>query len=352
VSSIDSPKSVRPGEELDRAALGHYLEKTFGASSNASSELEIEQFRGGHSNLTYLLKFGGREMILRRPPVGSKVATAHDMGREFRVLSALSAHYPKAPKPLAHEEDHDIIGASFYLMERVRGVILRRKVPAGLELSESACNTLCENLIATLAELHCLDYGAIGLGELGRPNGYVERQVTGWSKRYLKSQTDEIPEATSVAEWLASNQPSGDRAGLIHNDFKFDNLVLDPSSLDVIGILDWEMSTVGDPLMDLGTSLSYWVEASDPAPMIELAFAPTAKPGMWTRAQLLTRYQELTGETVDAPRFYYVFGLFKLAVIVQQIYYRYAKGLTQDPRFATLGQAAQVLLIHAAQSLE
>ena len=347
-SGVDRAGSVRDGEELPSEALSAYLAGVLGNSA----DLTIEQFRGGHSNLTYLLRYGDRDVVLRRPPVGSKVATAHDMGREYRVLSALAENYNKAPRPIAHCTDESVIGAPFYLMERVKGIVLRRKPPKGLDLEPQTCSRLCENLVDTLAELHSLDYKAIGLGELGRPAGYIERQVTGWTKRYEKSKTDDIPDARSVARWLDENMPTTTRAALIHNDFKFDNLVLDPESLEVVGILDWEMSTVGDPWMDLGTMLCYWVEAGDPPPMIHLAFAPTARPGMWTRAALIDRYQQRTGAAIEAPLFFYAFGLYKTAVVVQQIYYRFAKGLTTDERFATLGQAAQLLLAQAAAAIE
>lgn len=342
-SVIDSPTSVRSGDELPIEPLASYLNSLFGRVA----DLSVKQYRGGHSNLTYLLTHGDKEMILRRPPVGSKVATAHDMSREFKVLSALSGSFGKAPEPILFCEDEEVIGAPFYLMERLSGIVLRRKPPPDLTLDPATCGKLCEHLVDALAELHSLPFAELGLGELGRPDGYVERQVGGWTKRYQKAKTSELAEADRVAAWLAENQPSSSRASLIHNDFKFDNLILKPETFEVAGILDWEMSTVGDPLMDLGTSLSYWIEASDPPDMRALAFAPTELPGMWSRAEIIARYEQRTGTRVKGPLFYYVFGLFKLAVIVQQIYFRYAKGLTSDKRFAGLGRAAEVLLSHA-----
>lgn len=347
----DRPGRVREGEELPLEPLRDFLDKTLGAGAGA--DLEVEQFPGGHSNLTYLLRCGGRELVLRRPPFGSKVKSAHDMGREHRVLSALSPSYPLAPKTIAFCDDVAVIGASFYLMERVVGVILRRDPPAGTELGPSRCATLSRTLIDTLAELHAIDYQAVGLGELGRPVGFVDRQVSGWTARYTKAQTDDIDAIEQVAAWLADNKPSGTRAALIHNDFKLDNIVLDPDDLGAVrGILDWEMCTVGDPWMDLGTSLCYWVEADDPPECRELRFGPTTYPGMWTRRQLVDRYQERSGTAIDNPLFFYAFGLFKTAVVVQQIYYRYAKGLTKDPRFARLGPAAGVLASQAARAIE
>jgi aminoglycoside phosphotransferase (APT) family kinase protein len=245
-------------------------------------------------------------------------------------------------------------------MERITGLILRRKPPDGFELDEARADTLSRTLIDTLAALHRIDFAAIGLGDLGRPEGYIERQVNGWTERYREAQTDEVAEIDEVAAWLAAELPARvvdrrlgpARAALIHNDFKYDNMVLDPETLEVRGILDWEMSTVGDPWMDLGTALCYWVEAGDEPGIRGLAFGPTAAPGMWTRAQLLDRYREITGDEIDRPLFYYVFGLFKLAGVVQQIYVRYVRGHTRDPRFAAFGHAVVMLARQAAQAIE
>lgn len=330
---IDQTRPVREGEELDTAVVGEFLRGIVGGDG----KVEIEQFPGGHSNLTYLIRYGGSELVLRRPPFGSKVKSAHDMGREYRVLSKLSAAYDKAPAPIAHCTDTDVIGAEFYVMERIRGVVIRKNPPPGVELDPKTATALCEVLVDTLAELHGLDYEAIGLADLGRPAGYVERQVTGWTKRYTGSQTDDIAEIERVATWLADNLPTDSRASLIHNDFKFDNLVLDPEDLTrVIGILDWEMSTLGDPLMDLGTSLAYWVQADDAAPLQEFRFGPTNYPGMLTRSQVVDRYRQASGRDITSVLFYYCFGLFKSAVVAQQIYYRFKQGLTKDPRFAQM----------------
>ncbi len=322
---VDEPKPIRPGEELDIAALTAYLERELGAHGAVS----VEQFPGGHSNLTYLVHHGDREHVLRRPPFGSKVKSAHDMGREVAVLSKLAPVFDRAPRVIAYESTGDVLGAPFYLMERRRGVILRGTLPAGIDVPRA-----CELLVDTLVDLHAVDYQAAGLGELGKPAGYVERQVRGWSERYVGSQTDDIPAMTEVAAWLAAHKPGESGAALIHNDFKFDNVIFDPSFERVTGVLDWEMATIGDPLMDLGGTLSYWVQADDAAVFQMPVFGVTSKPGMWKRADVARRYFERSGRRTDLLVFYYAFGLFKTAVILQQIYYRYAKGLTQDPRFA------------------
>lgn len=346
---IDSAGPVREGEALDLAALERYLQAELGPGG----ELAVEQFPGGHSNLTYLVRWGGREYVLRRPPFGSRVKSAHDMGREVRILSKLGPAWDKAPTPIRYCDDEAVLGAPFYVMERVRGVILRKTPPAGLRLDEEAARALSAALVDTLVELHALDYAGIGLGDLGKPDGYVRRQVEGWTRRYADAQTDDIPAVGEVAAWLAEHMPASGAPALLHNDFKFDNVVLDPGELTrVVGVLDWEMSTVGDPLMDLGTALCYWVEAGDPADLRATAFGPTARPGMMTRQELAERYAERRGRAVEHLVFYYAFGLFKLAVVAQQIYYRFHHGHTSDARFAAFLPAVRILSRQAASAIE
>jgi len=348
--NTDRARPVRSGEELATDRLLPYLRHTLG---DPNAELEIEQFPGGHSNLTYLLRFGGEELVLRRPPFGSKVKTAHDMSREYRVLSKLAPAYPLAPRPVLFCTDESVLGCDFYVMQRLRGIILRRRIPDGVDLTPATAAALCESFIDTFVGLHSLDFEAIGLGDLGKPEGYVERQVSGWTKRYHGSQTDDLPLVEQVAKWLADNQPVSPPPSIIHNDFKFDNLLLDPDDITrVVGILDWEMTTVGDPLMDLGTSLSYWVQDDDPPPIKAFAFGPTAQPGMFTRRQLIDRYAARSGIDVTPILFYYCYGLFKSAVVAQQIYYRYVKGLTKDERFAQFGLGVQMLVQIAAQTID
>ncbi len=346
---VDKTRPVREGEELDLAALHKHLQ----ANAEGSGELVLEQFPGGHSNLTYLLKWGDRELVLRTPPKGSKVKTAHDMSREYKVLSKLAPVYSKAPKPLLFCDDHSVLGKDFYIMERIRGVVLRKRVPRGMTIDADTARKLSEVMVDTLAELHTLDLDDIGLGDFGKPPGYVERQVSGWTKRYHGSQTDEIPAVLDIAKWLADNMPADDYPSLIHNDFKFDNVILDPDDITrVIGILDWEMCTTGDARMDLGTSLCYWIEPTDPQPLQMAAFGPTTLPGMFTRRQFADRYAEKTGRELGNEVFYYCYGLFKLSVVAQQIYYRFAKGLTKDDRFGQMIHAVRVLSQHAIDAAE
>jgi aminoglycoside phosphotransferase (APT) family kinase protein len=348
---LDAARPPRAGEELNAAALASWLAEHVPGS--AGQPIGIQQFPGGHSNLTYLVTIGERELVLRRPPVGSKVKSAHDMGREVRVLSRLAPAWGPAPAPVAHCDDPAVLGAPFYLMERKRGVILRRELPPGLAIDPATARRLGEVLVDGLAELHAIDYAAIGLGDLGKPDGYVERQVRGWSERYAGSRTDDIPVVDQVARWLAEHIPTSPPAALIHNDYKYDNVVLDPADLTrIVGVLDWEMATVGDPLMDLGTSLAYWVEAGDPPGMVAMRFGPTTLPGMMTRAEITARYAERTGRAVDHIPFYYAFGLFKTAVVAQQIYWRWKQGLTRDPRFEPLLLAVGALCQQAAGAID
>ena len=347
---LDQAAQVRPGEELPKGPLAAYLLAALGLRSDA--ELQISQFPGGYSNLTYLVRCGDRELVLRRPPFGSKVKSAHDMGREFRILSALHPIYGKVPRPLSYCDDDSVLGAPFYLMERVPGVILRKSPQPELGLVAAKMPALCAALCDTLCELHALDWAKAGLSELGRPEGYVERQVSGWSKRYRDAQTDEVPVVSEVMDWLARHIPASPPATLVHNDFKFDNVILDPGDLTrVVAVLDWEMATIGDPLMDLGTTLCYWVEAADPPELIAARFGPTTLPGSYTRAELCARYAERSGRDLTHIVFYYCFGLFKTAVVVQQIYYRYKQGLTRDPRFAQLASSMRLLVEQARRAL-
>jgi len=347
---LNQTTAVRPGEELDLAKLEPFVRTHF---PSESGPLVVRQFPSGHSNLTYSVRLGTRELVLRRPPFGSKVKTAHDMGREFRVLSKLHAHYPPAPEVLVFCDDGSVLGVPFYLMEPIHGIILRREVPPELDFSPDATRRVSESFLDNLALLHSLDYSAIGLADLGKPQGYLERQVRGWIERYHGSKTDELPEVGTISKWIQQHMPSSSGAALIHNDYKYDNVVLDPNDLSrIIGVLDWEMCTIGDPLSDLGTALAYWVDASDPPEILETRWGPTSYPGSLTRAQLVQRYAQKTGRNVSEVAFYLVFARFKIAVIVQQIYFRYHQGLTQDERFATMPGRIKLLLTSALRTAE
>jgi aminoglycoside phosphotransferase (APT) family kinase protein len=349
--AIDQARPVRDGEQLDVGRLTEYLATHL---EGASPTISVEQFLDGHSNLTYLIKVGSDEWVLRRPPFGNRVKTAHDMGREHRILSRLCRVYPPAPRPVLYCDDEAILGAPFYLMERRRGVILRGSPSPDHPIPSDLVRRLCETLVDRMAELHALDYRAAGLEDLGKPQGYIERQVVGWTKRYQDARTDDIPDIDRTITWLAENRPAESlSASLIHNDFKFDNLVLDPTELTkIVALLDWEMATIGDPLMDLGTTLAYWTEASDPEPLQHHIVGPTREPGSLTRRELVERYALLSGRDVSAMLFCYVCGLFKVAVIAQQIYARYERGMTKDPRFAVFNQLVAALGLGATRAID
>ncbi|MBZ5662173.1 MAG: phosphotransferase family protein [Acidobacteriia bacterium] len=347
---LDQPATTRPGEELPLPALESFLLQHFSCSKGP---LTAAQFPSGHSNLTYLVRLGDREMVLRRPPFGSQVKTAHDMGREYRVLSKLHAAYPPAPRVLLYCDDLSILGAPFYVMERLRGVILRKDPPDALNFTPEIARRLSGSFIDNLARLHSLDYEAIGLGDLGKPQGYLHRQVRGWIERYHASRTHDLKEVEKIFVWLNQRIPAASEAALIHNDYKYDNLVLDPADITrVVGVLDWEMSTIGDPLSDLGTALAYWVDAEDPEELQGIRSCPSNYPGSLTRAQLAERYARITGRDVSSMAFYLAFARFKVAVIYQQIYYRYQQGLTQDPRFAALPEKVRALVRASLQTIE
>lgn len=341
---------VRPGEELDIPRLAGFLRDHI---ANFSGELTVLQFPHGHSNLTYLLRSGNEEWVLRRPPFGNQVKSAHDMGREYRVLSGLSPVFAAAPRPLAFCEDESVLGAPFYIMERRSGLILRRDWPPELPRSPDLLRQMCQSLIDTLADLHEVNLNDAGLSNAGKPEGYVERQIIGWTKRYRDAQTDQIPGMDAVAQWLATQLPAESGTSLIHNDFKFDNIAFDPQDpRRVSTVFDWEMATIGDPLMDLGTSLGYWVEATEIEQLSASFVGPTWLPGALTRHELVERYSERRGLNSHDLRYYYVYGLFKIAVIVQQIYVRFVRGFTSDPRFAKLDGCVRQLARQAAQAIE
>ena len=331
---IDRAVEVRKGEELDVEKLVPILKNELGFEGD---HIVVEQFPSGFSNLTYQLRFGDKEYVLRRPPFGAKIKSGHDMGREFTILKNLKKVYSKVPQPLYYTEDENIIGSPFYIMEKVEGIILRSKMPKEMTPDKAAMSGIANAFVMEFSALHTVDLKSAGLSDLGKPEGYIERQIKGWTKRYFNSKTDEIPSVEGVAKWLIEKMPPDSGNALIHNDYKYDNLVLDPNDwTNVVAILDWEMSTLGDPLMDLGTSLGYWINHNDPDFMKQMSLNPTMSEGNPTRGELVEMYVKASGHDISDIVFYYVYGLFKIAVIIQQIYFRYQKGLTQDTRFANL----------------
>ncbi len=346
--ATDQPASVRAGEEIDLQKLNEYLLKN---SSLIGPVKEQKQFPGGYSNLTYLLRSERNEYILRKPPFGAAIKSAHDMSREFRVLSLLHVHYSKIPKPILLCEDAEIIGAPFYIMERIVGVILRPSAIKDIRIPPAEMRRISESVVDNLVVLHSLNIQKTGLIELGKPDGYVKRQVEGWTKRYASAQTDEIEGMNDLSLWLTQHQPGEVTPTLLHNDYKYDNVVLKENNLtEIVGVLDWEMSTVGDPGMDLGASLAYWAEGADAD--LAKVFNVSWLTGNLTRKEVLERYSEKSGRVIHNPVFYYVFGLFKNAVIAQQIYARWKQGHSKDPRFGQLIHVIHYTAMRGAIAVE
>jgi aminoglycoside phosphotransferase (APT) family kinase protein len=356
VNPDTSAHDVRPEDRFDVAAVHAWLvrevpELAADAGLAGRALPAVRQFAGGASNLTYLLDYGDLQLVLRRPPHGHKAASAHDMRREVRVQERLRPHLAVVPRIYGFCDDPAVIGADFYVMERLDGVILRRTLPPGVDLGAERARRLGEIVYDTLADLHAIDVEAAGLADLGKGPGYVRRQVEGWSGRFRAARTDDVPDGEALMRWLDAEQPADVAASLLHGDWKLDNLVLDLAGVPrITGVLDWEMATVGDPLMDLGASLAYWVTADDDPAFGRILTQPTTLPGMPTREQIVDRYLARAGLTVPAATgwtFYEAFGLFRLAVIVQQIWARYRSGHSTNPRFAGFGVAATTLIERA-----
>lgn len=325
---------MRPDEQLDMRRLGDYLA---GNLPGSDQTLAVRQFGGGAANLTYLLDYGAQQYVLRRPPLGPVAASAHDMGREYRVLSVLHQAYPYAPRAFLFCDDLSVIGAPFFVMERRQGVVVRRTMPEAYAAMPNAARRMSEALVDALAAFHAVDYDALGLGGLGKPAGFIDRQIEGWYRRWHAAKTADLPDMDAVYAWLKANQPANTRVSLVHNDYKLDNVMLaagDPGR--VVAVFDWDMCTLGDPLADLGALLTYWTEPSDPRYLQATAMMPLGEPGFLSRAELVARYAAKSGRAVEAIDFYHALGLFRLTVIVAQIYIRYARGQTQDSRFAAM----------------
>jgi aminoglycoside phosphotransferase (APT) family kinase protein len=341
---------VRAGEEIDTGALAAYLR---GKIEGAAHEIVIQQFPGGHSNLTYLVRAGSEEYVLRRPPLGPVAPTAHDMAREYAVLKAVHPVFAPAPRVFLLCEDPSVIGSTFFLMERRHGLVLRREVPPEYCGDPNFSRRVSAGFVDALAQLHLVDIARHGLEALGKPAGFLERQVRGWSERWERAKIEEIAGVDRVMRWLADRMPASGSPTLVHNDYKIDNVIVDardPGRIEAV--LDWEMTTVGDPLLDLGCTLCYWREAGDPETRGGPLTAVTTGPGWFTRVELAGRYQEKTGRDLSALPYYEVLGLFKLGVILQQIYFRYARGQTRDERFRDFDGRVRGLMQAALELVE
>lgn len=338
---------VREDEDFDRGKVEAYMRERI--EGLPAGDLEVRQFPSGASNLTYLLKIGDWEGVLRRPPLGPVPPKAHDMGREARILERLHPVFPLAPKPYFFSDDESLIGAPFYVMERREGIVIDASFPEGIDPSPELCRGISETVVDTLVRLHAVDWEGAGLGDLGRPEGFLPRQVKGWIGRYEKAKTEEVEGVGALTEWLSENVPESPAPTIVHNDYKLNNLVLDPEDpTEVRAVLDWEMTTIGDPLFDLGNALSYWTEPDDPEALKEvLPSVVCSGPEFLTRRDFMDLYAEKSGRDLSDMHFYLTFGYFRLAVIVQQIYARWHKGQTKDERFASFGKRARDLISHA-----
>ena len=345
----DFPRNIRSGEEFAIENLKAYLQK----NDIDTTDFELKQFPSGYSNLTYFLKNSSQEMVLRRPPYGAKsLKGGHDMLREYTVLKNLKSQFNKVPKVYHYCDDKSILGAPFYIMDRVQGYIIRPNLQQKNSPGKEVIEKISNSLVDTLVELHSVNIKQANLNDLGKINGYVKRQVEGWTKRYFHSKTDSIRDMEFVAKWLNENQPKESKEAIIHNDFKYDNLVLDKNNFsNIISVLDWEMATIGDPFMDLGTTLGYWIDSNDLPELKLFQLSATTLEGNPSREGILEMYEKKSGYTVNKPVFYYVFGLFKIAVIAQQIYFRYKKGFTKDKRFGLLNLAVMSLSVMAKQAI-
>ncbi|MFQ5612267.1 MAG: phosphotransferase family protein [Anaerolineae bacterium] len=332
----DDTIPVRPDERFDEARLAAYLR---GRLDGADQPLTVRQFGGGRANLTYLLNYGQRQYVLRRPPLGPVAPSAHDMGREYRVLSVLHRAFPLAPRAFLFCDDPDVIGAPFFVMERRRGLVVRGSLPPDFAHIPDAPRHMSQALVDALADFHAVDFKALGLEGLGKPAGFIDRQIEGWYRRWHQAKVEDLPEMEALYQWLKDHRPPEGPPSLVHNDFKLDNVMLardDPGRL--VAVFDWDMCTLGDPLNDLGALLSYWTEPTDPAYFQAISMMPTGDERFLTRAELVQRYAQRSGRDVSHINFYHALGLYRLTGIIAQIYIRYVRGQTQDRRFAAFGE--------------
>jgi aminoglycoside phosphotransferase (APT) family kinase protein len=326
---------VRLDEQFDVEKLAAYLHERLPGATHSPL---VRQFGGGAANLTYLLDYGTHQYVLRRPPLGPVARSAHDMGREFKVLSVLHQVFPYAPRAFLYCDDPSIIGAVFFVMERRQGVVVRRSMPPEFAALPDAPRQLSAALVDALAEFHAVNYHSIGLGSLGEPDGFITRQIEGWYKRWHAARTGEVTDMETVYQWLRSHQPPASVYSLVHNDYKLDNIMFDSSDPGkMVAVFDWDMCTLGDPLNDLGALLSYWTEPTDPPYYQGMAMMPSGLDFM-TRRELVDRYSRKSGRSIHDIHFYHALGLFRVTVIIAQIYIRYHRGQTKDQRFAAFGK--------------
>ncbi|MEK4627403.1 MAG: phosphotransferase family protein [Solibacillus sp.] len=343
--------AVRNGEELDVARIARFLHAHIAELPDAP--VDIEQFGTGHSNLTYLIRCADFEAVLRRPPHGPIAPKAHDMEREHAILTSLYSVFPAIPKPYVFSNDRSVVGSPFFVMERRKGIVLDTEFPEHVSYSPEIGQRISKMMVETLVDLHAIDYTKTALASMTKPDGFMERQVVGWIGRYERAKTADIAEVEQLKIWLLTHIPAQSEATVIHYDYKLNNMMFSDDFEQVTGLFDWEMTTVGDPLADVGVALCYWLQADDP-PLLKAALGKppvTVLEGFYTRAQFVQAYAEKSGRDMSNIDFYLTFAYFKLAVIGQQIYARYKKGQTNDPRFAQLGVLVDNLMKYALMTV-
>lgn len=345
--------AIRAGESFDVEKVEHYLRANLPQLASMEGTMRVRQFPSGASNLTYLLQIGTWEGVLRRPPFGPVPPKAHDMQREAILLQKIHPVFPLAPQPYIFCNDMSIMGVPFYVMERRHGVVLNDTLPPGVMPTEQIGRGISLTTVDTLVQLHGIDWQREGLGELGHPEGFLPRQVNGWIERYSRARTDELSEVEPLTRWLVDHVPSSPAPTLIHNDFKLNNMLFSADDVTkATAVLDWEMATIGDPLFDLAVSLCYWIQPDDPPEMHSILPTVTVLPGFLSRQQFIDLYAQKSGRDISSMHFYMTFAYFKLAVILQQIYARWKRGQTQDPRFGIFGDRVRILIEYAARLAE
>lgn len=345
IDSSNPTTPVREGEDLDWPALDRHLKSVL---PHLDGEPEISQFSGGKSNLTYRLKYANDDLVVRRPPFGAKAKSAHSMIREYRIMNKLKPVFASVPDTLYYSDDESIIGSEFYVMRKVDGVLIGNQIPKEWNFTVDDTRRFCTGFWEKLIELHQVDIESAGLEDFGKPKGYIERQVLGWNRRFERVITPDVGHFSSLREWLVARLPSESaRHSILHGDYRIDNVIFNQHNpCNILAVLDWEICALGDPLMDLGNSLAYWIQDDDPPGLRSLAVQPSNAPGMLKRSEILELYESRTGVDTSNFLYYQVYGYWRLAVILQQIYFRYFHGQTRDERFKLFGASAQQLGEH------